>query len=494
MFSGAVPFNSDEAVVALMGRHILQGARPIFFYGQAYMGSFDAWLVAGAFSIFGESVLSVRLTQLFLFVIFLVTFWVMLRRFFVDPFVADIAVMLMALPPVLLTTYTTATLGGYLEILIIGNLVLWLGYEVVFGQFRRSGLAWLILGFLGGLGFWILGMMGVYLLAIGLIGLWKFRIDNWRFYLLAAAGFLLGSSPWWLYNFKNSWAAVEVLIHPGVDTSITQHLISFFLLGVPALFGFRLPWASDIEPWPILFILLILFQVVIINMISVIRKKELILRPGAKPLLWVLIIIFLVVFIGSDYGYDATGRYLLPLLILISSGQAAAIAHSWHQTKIIGVSLLALFLLIFGVQTWRAANSIEKITTQVNPVTRFDNQYDDELIEFLVEHDELRGYSNYWVSYRLAFLTEEKIIYSPRLPYQTDLFYSFKDIRYPLYDELVSESNKIAYITTKNTVLDDLVRRTFRENEISYSEIKIGEYHVYYDLSRDIRPNLLNFE
>ena len=59
-----VPFNADEAVVALMARHILQGARPIFFYGQAYMGSLDAYLVAAGFLIFGEQVWVVRLIQI----------------------------------------------------------------------------------------------------------------------------------------------------------------------------------------------------------------------------------------------------------------------------------------------------------------------------------------------------------------------------------------------------------------------------------------------
>ena len=42
----AFPFNADEAIVGLMGRHILVGARPIFFYGQAYMGALDAYLEA----------------------------------------------------------------------------------------------------------------------------------------------------------------------------------------------------------------------------------------------------------------------------------------------------------------------------------------------------------------------------------------------------------------------------------------------------------------
>jgi hypothetical protein len=52
----AVPFNADEAIVALMARHILQGERPIFFYGQAYMGSLDAYLVALGFLLFGQQI------------------------------------------------------------------------------------------------------------------------------------------------------------------------------------------------------------------------------------------------------------------------------------------------------------------------------------------------------------------------------------------------------------------------------------------------------
>ena len=57
------PFNSDEAIVALMARHILAGERPVFFYGQAYMGSLDAYLVAAGFAIFGQSVWVIRLVQ-----------------------------------------------------------------------------------------------------------------------------------------------------------------------------------------------------------------------------------------------------------------------------------------------------------------------------------------------------------------------------------------------------------------------------------------------
>src|SRR3990172_8915500 len=65
--SGVAQLNADEAVVGLMARHILQGERPTFFYGQAYLGSLDAWLVAGGFAALGQQGWGVRLVQTLLY-------------------------------------------------------------------------------------------------------------------------------------------------------------------------------------------------------------------------------------------------------------------------------------------------------------------------------------------------------------------------------------------------------------------------------------------
>lgn len=67
VFSGVVPFKTDEAVVALMARHILQGEAPIFFYRQAYMGSLYAWLTAMGFALAGESDWVLRIVQSLLY-------------------------------------------------------------------------------------------------------------------------------------------------------------------------------------------------------------------------------------------------------------------------------------------------------------------------------------------------------------------------------------------------------------------------------------------
>ena len=489
VLADVVPFNSDEAVVALMARHILQGERPIFFYGQAYMGSLDAWLVAGGFALFGEHVDVIRLIQISLYVTYLITLWLMLRMFFTDPKVANFAVILASVPPVLLTTYTTATLGGYGETLVLGNLVLWVGYEVIFGDLQEKNWAWLLLGFLGGTGFWVLALIGIYLLTIAIAGLWKFSHKWLSYYSLGAIGFFVGSSLWWLYNFSHAWEAFNALFHSGlVDTIIVHRLIGFLVLGLPALLGLRFPWSPQFAPWPILIVLLVFYQAVIVYLIWSDRKGFSCIKSGSKKILGTFGVVFAGVFLGTHFGIDSTGRYFMPLYVLLFSGCGAFLAAVWRRNKNLAIVVLILFLTVNGFETARAALSSDKITTQFDPITSFDNRYDDELISFLSRHDELRGYSNYWVSFRLAFLSHEEVIYSPRLPYKIEMSYTNRDNRYPYYDQVVANSEKIAYITTKHPDLDACLRSLFNQQNITWREKQIGDYHIFYHLSEGIHP------
>ena len=87
----AVPFNADEAVVALMARHILQGERPVFFYGQAYLGSTDAWLIAGAFQLLGQRVIAIRIVQVTLYLGVLLTTYLLAMKIYRDRWTATAA-------------------------------------------------------------------------------------------------------------------------------------------------------------------------------------------------------------------------------------------------------------------------------------------------------------------------------------------------------------------------------------------------------------------
>ncbi|MEE8569008.1 MAG: glycosyltransferase family 39 protein, partial [Anaerolineales bacterium] len=146
------PFNADEAVVGLMAGHILEGRWPVFFYGQAYMGSMDASLVAIGFALFGQRVIVIRAVQILLYLGTVFTTMQLGRRIFRSTRVALIAGLLMAIPAVNVTLYTTVSLGGYGEMLLIGNLLLLLALRIA----KRKDENWpyLVWGFLAGLGFW----------------------------------------------------------------------------------------------------------------------------------------------------------------------------------------------------------------------------------------------------------------------------------------------------------------------------------------------------
>src|ERR1043166_7978436 len=60
--------NSDEATMDLMAMHIVQrGEMPIFFYGQYYMGAFQAYLASLFLRFLPATLFSVRLSMLVLY-------------------------------------------------------------------------------------------------------------------------------------------------------------------------------------------------------------------------------------------------------------------------------------------------------------------------------------------------------------------------------------------------------------------------------------------
>src|SRR5215813_811954 len=75
--------DSDEAFIQLMALHIDKlGEHPIFFYGQNYMGTLEAYVGASLFHIFGPSVLVIRFGMIGFFVIFLTSLYILTSRLY----------------------------------------------------------------------------------------------------------------------------------------------------------------------------------------------------------------------------------------------------------------------------------------------------------------------------------------------------------------------------------------------------------------------------
>lgn len=513
LWKDVLPFNSDEAVVALMARHILQGERPVFFYGQAYMGSLDAWLVAAGFRMFGEQVWVIRMVQTLLYLGTLATTAWLGKIVFRRWAVGVLAAFFLAVPTVNVTLYTTVSLGGYGEALLIGNLVLILAFEidrrVRAGDSRGQGLLWLVWGFLTGLGLWAFGLTLVYSLPGGfyllwhLFWQWKTKPEGRRqaAWWVAAAllGVFAGSSPLWGFVRQNGFSLLFVELSGGAIAGVEQvpyagkifqHLVNLFLIGSTAIFGLRPPWGVEWLALPLLPFVLLFWMAVLVHMARTLNQPA--QKLGEKWTLSGVGIILLLVFILTPFGADPSGRYFVPLAIPLALFGAEMVIVLYDR---FGRWALLLPGLLLFANLWGTIQSAAQfppgLTTQFYAPTRIDHRYDPVLINFLLDQGETRGYTNYWVTYPIAFQSREELIFVPRLPYHLDFRYTARDDRYAPYQEQVASAGQVAYITAAHQTLDQHIRSQFDDLGVTWREKSIGDYRVFYDLSRPVRPEEL---
>jgi hypothetical protein len=199
-------------------------------------------------------------------------------------------------------------------------------------------------------------------------------------------------------------------------------------------------------------------------------------------------------FIFTPFGADPSGRYFLPLAVPL-----ALFAADWLFTlkdRLLDQRLVlwrwGLIVLVLGYHLWGivqcATTYPPGLTTQFSAITQVDQRKMPDLIDFLRDHGERLGYTNYWVSYPLAFQSSEELIFVPRLPYHADFRYTDRDDRYAPYDDLVDRSDRVAYITTRHPQLDEYLSGQFSLQRISWNEAWIGDFHVFYNLSIPIKP------
>src|SRR5437879_1217759 len=143
--------DGDEAVVGLMARHIaFLGDRPVFYYGQPYLGSLEAFSTAPLFRIFDSSTLLLKLVPTAYSLGFLALSAILARRLFGSGVGLATAAYL-AVPPSMWAVWSTKARGGYAELLFLGQALLLV--TLALGQSRRRRLA-LLWGILAGLALW----------------------------------------------------------------------------------------------------------------------------------------------------------------------------------------------------------------------------------------------------------------------------------------------------------------------------------------------------
>lgn len=243
----------DPAVVGLMARHMAALKEfPVFFYGQAYMGSLEPMASALMVALLGSTGFAVNLGP----VLFAMAAKVVLWRWARDaagPWGGLAAVLAGLTGPAVYFAFQMAPRGGYMVALFVQALALSasarLAARLRTGEGTGAG-AFFALGVVAGVGVWsnliVAPALGasVLLLAHGMR--WRFLRHAGRL-AAGAAGTLAGLLPWLAYNTRHGWASLDmsqVSAHEPLRRALLHSWTRFLLLhddGRSAA-GPHLPW------------------------------------------------------------------------------------------------------------------------------------------------------------------------------------------------------------------------------------------------------------
>src|SRR5262249_12939875 len=201
--------DSDDATMGLMAKHILtRGEHPIFFYGQSYMGTIEAYLGALMFAFLGVSQFALKCGLVVLYAGFMAAMYTLLSQLF-DRRGSLVGLALRAFGADNMLYHPLEAYGGYLETLFFGALLLtlatWLVRTGADAQRGRRLLAFGAWGLVAGLGLWSDPLVAPFVALSALaLALLCWRVARGRAGVIALLGLLLGVAPWILYLATSS--------------------------------------------------------------------------------------------------------------------------------------------------------------------------------------------------------------------------------------------------------------------------------------------------
>jgi hypothetical protein len=408
--------DGDEAVVGLMARHIaFLGERPVFYWGQPYLGSLEAFTAAPLFRLFDSSTVLLKLVPTAYSLGFLVLSALVARRLFgTGPGLATAAYL--AVPPSMWAVWSTKARGGYAEVLFLGEAVLLSSLALVCSPGRRLAVLW---GLLAGLAFWTHPLAIVYL-APALIYLLVGRRGRFARaqYGLAGLGLLIGMLPMILDNLTTGFRTLGALTQPpDLPIDPPAQVMRFFRVGVPVLLGLGQPTTSETmfdDDWlqrPAGHFVVALAAVAVVTAVVLVYLPALIrlFRCGANaqttPALLVMVAIAVPPVVAlTRFGFFVSEpRYALPLYSTVPLLFGALWRVRWPALRWPAVAALLAFnlwsLLSTDPRLWRPED-----TPDSTAGTRA------QLVQFLVPQNRHQMYTDYWIGYPVMFETRETVL------------------------------------------------------------------------------------
>ena len=205
LFVSQTHVTSDEAIIGLMAKHILEGrAFPFYFYGISYNAScaWEAYLAVVPFAIAGVGVVALKIPTVLLSLACLALFYTMTTRLY-SIRVATLASLIFALWPGLLKWHFQPR-GYAFYFLFIPALIIF--FLIIEKENIRRARDFFFFGLVCGIAFWSMELLLITIAALWLL-LFLRRKFSIQTFAASVGGFLIGYAPaiWWnlTHSFRN---------------------------------------------------------------------------------------------------------------------------------------------------------------------------------------------------------------------------------------------------------------------------------------------------
>lgn len=324
--------NSDYGIVGLMAKHMAEGTDyPVFFYGQAYMGSFEPAVSALLCLLMGVGGFAVCLGSALLswFLLPILYLWGCDTR---DRVAGLASLLFCTLGSFTLFFYSVAPRGGYASALVLGSLTVWLAVRITQQTASGGTPTWwscLSLGFTAGLAWWSNQLVVPFLGAAAVVMLMGLGGRVFRLAVLGGGGlgFLVGSLPWWVWNAFNQWRTFKFGGTVG-GTPFTEGVPIFGRMAIELLEGADKPLAVSVAVG-------VAYAVLAAGYAMEWRARWREAKASVLPLLAPLLVIVFMMFAFSvsSFARMSVVRYVLPVFpavaVMVGVGTARLVRRTW---------------------------------------------------------------------------------------------------------------------------------------------------------------------
>jgi len=396
--------DSDEAVVGLMAKHIVEGkALPVYFYGQAYGFSLvEALAGAAGFAIAGISDIALKVSILLVWSAGIVFFYLTVRLFTRNAWVALGGALLLVMAPAW-AVWSMKARGGYVTAFTAAAFVT---YLLVNEKARTRRLGWLLAGLGSALVYeaqamWIPGLVPLVAMAVVKAGR-----KRWWFLGIFAAGV----AAFWLP--ARLAAPADVVWNPrlvgGFMPEHLKFLPEYVFVNLSGAYYMHIPMEATAAAriFAGLFIAAMVIAAAFQLYLLVRRRPD----PLGTALLASIGLTFFYVFFLFGFG----PRYLLPL-----AGSAALLLMVLlaRLPRWPALATAAVFALV-GVH---AQYGYKDFDTEPQMLVQTGGGYEklagshrlkmESLLEFLDRHRVRHAFSTHWfIPWQINFYSQERIV------------------------------------------------------------------------------------